>query len=616
MKKNCTLALLLVLAMVMACLTGCGSTAASSAPAASEQSASAPAEASEAPAAPAPADQAEESSTAEPDSAMPEEAVTDFTEANANNDYDGWREMLKTLHTELPITEDPVTLTYFLGYETSGLTYIEGGELENQQVWKWLAENTGVKMDLTVVDRANETDKFNLMIASGDYTDLMNISDYAAGPEAALNEDIIIDLGDYLEENMPNYSTIIHADQNVYTKVQDADMFLCVYPIKDQNANPGGLGTFVRKDWLEDLNLDVPTTYDELTDVLTAFKNEKGAIEPMSLFNTVSMQNGLLMGGFGSMAELSANAMGTDFGASFYQEDGKVVYGATQDGTRKFLSWLHELYDQGLINFENMQNRDVNPFGDLNAGEASRGETGYIFSNQPFGGNYSTMAADNGDPNCNWWPVQDVAEVSGQTIPFYEETSMVDTVGAAKISISSQCEDVETALQFLDYGYSYEGGLLYNYGFEEGSGHDVETWYYDDNNEPMFDGAALLSVAESTNLASGVVATKDLAGVVYDTRLSFEFGERELSCFDAWSTNKNGSNNLGSDVVLTSEESTEASAIYSDIITHVATSALQFINGAQDVDDDAVWDAYVKSIEDMNIDGLTEIIQTAYDRVN
>lgn len=78
----------------------------------------------------------------------------------------------------------------------------------------------------------------------------------------------------------------------------------------------------------------------------------------MSLFNTVSMQNGLLMGGFGSMAELSANAMGTDFAASFYQEDGKVVYGATQDGTRKYLSWLHKLYDQGLINFENMQNRD------------------------------------------------------------------------------------------------------------------------------------------------------------------------------------------------------------------------------------------------------------------
>lgn len=131
-------------------------------------------------------------------------------------------------------------------------------------------------MDLTVVDKANETDKFNLMIASGEYTDLMNISDYSAGPEAAHDEDIIIDLTDYIEENMPNYSTIIHADQNVYSKVQDADMFLCIYPIKDQNANPGGLGTFVRKDWLEDLNLDVPTTYDELTVVLGRLQEREG----------------------------------------------------------------------------------------------------------------------------------------------------------------------------------------------------------------------------------------------------------------------------------------------------------------------------------------------------
>ena len=120
MKKNCTLALLLVLAMVITCLAGCGSNTAASASAPAEQSASAPAE-SKAPAAPEAASQVEETSTQEPDSAIAE-GPADYTEANANNDYDGWREMLKTLHTELPITEDPVSLTYFLGYETSGLT--------------------------------------------------------------------------------------------------------------------------------------------------------------------------------------------------------------------------------------------------------------------------------------------------------------------------------------------------------------------------------------------------------------------------------------------------------------------------------------------------------------
>ena len=164
-------------------------------------------------------------------------------------------------------------------------------------------------------------------------------------------------------------------------------MFLKVYPVKDQIANPMGLGAFVRMDWLEDLDMEVPQTYDELTDVLRAFKTEKKAAEPMALFNTVSLQNGLLSGGFGSLAELSANGMGTNFANSFYQEDGEVIYGATADGTRKYLSWLHELNEEGLINFENMQNRETNPFSDMNAGYVADGTNGYIFSNQPIGGN-------------------------------------------------------------------------------------------------------------------------------------------------------------------------------------------------------------------------------------
>ena len=613
MKTN-ALALLLVMTLLLGLCAGCGTqTASSAAPAEPQENTEAASEiqepeASEAPETP---DAPEEASAVEEPSGS-----ADNTEANANMDFSAHQEMLKGLTTELPITEEEVTLTYFMGFETNSLNYIEGGDLMNHQVWAWLRENTGVTVDLTVVDKTSQTDKFNLMIASGEYTDLLNIGDFTSGTEAAYEEDIIIDLGDYLETEMPNYYQIINSDQTVLEEVQDGDMFLRIYPIKDQIANPTGIGAFIRQDWLEDLNMDVPQTYDELTEVLKAFKNEKGATEPMALFNTVSLQNGLLSGGFGSLAELSTNAMGTNFSNSFYQEDGKVIYGATADGTRKYLSWLHELYTEGLIDFENMQNRETNPFSDLNAGCAADGTNGYIFSNQPFGGNYSTMAADQyGDGDCNWWPVQDVAEEAGQTIPFFEENSLVDSTGASAISISSQCDDVEAALQFLDYGYSYEGSLLYNFGFQKGSGHDVETWDFDSEGVPTFDADAMNSIA-TTNIASSVVATKDLAGVVFDARLAFEFGERELSCFEAWSTNKNTNNILSSDTILTSEESTDASAIYSDIITYVGTSALQFINGDMDVNDDTVWNDYVANIEGMNIGGLTEIIQTAYDRAN
>ncbi len=608
--KTKLLALLLMAAMLLTVCVGCGNDTAVS-------SASSKEEVSAEPEVPATEDEeVPQEDSQEAPAPVEEEGSADFTQANANNDFSGYKEMLKGLTTSLPVVEDEVTLSYFLGYETAGLKYIDGGTLDNQQVWKWLQENTGVTFDLTVVDKANESDKFNLMIASGDYTDMFSIANYAAGAEAAYEEEVIIELTDYIEEYMPNYWTIINSDQKIYDEVQDANMNLVIYPIKDEVANPGGLGTFIRMDWLEELDLEVPQTYEELTDVLRAFKTEKGATEPMSLFSTVSLQNGLLMGGFGASAELSANAMGTNYANSFYQVDGEVVYGATQEGTRKYLSWLHDLYEEELINFENMQNRETNPFGELNATAAANGSTGYIFSNQPFGGNYSAMAASQfGDENCNWWPVQDVAEEKGQTIPFYEENTLVDT-SAAQISISTQCDDVEAALQFLDFGYSYEGALMYNFGFQKGSGEGTyETWDYVDG-KPTFDGDALAQVADTTNIASGIVSTKDLAGIVVDTRLSFEFGERELSCFSAWSTNKNTSNNLGSDVTLTAEEGTDASAIYSDIITHVGTCALQFINGDLDINDDAVWDDYVATVEAMNIAELTDIIQTAYDRVN
>lgn len=109
---------------------------------------------------------------------------------------------------------------------------------------------------------------------------------------------------------------------------------------------------------------------------------------------------------------------------------------------------------------------------------------------------------------------------------------------------------------------------------------------------------------------------KALAGIVYDTRLSFSFGERENACFDAWSTNKNANNILGSATTLTAEENTDASAIYSDILTYVATEVLKFINGSMDVNDDAVWNDYVSKIEAMGIDELTDIVQGAYDRAN
>ena len=610
---------LLVAAMLIGILAGCGSQPSQSAADLSSQPGSAEA-ASEAPdiqeAAQTESGDTEETEQEDVESAEePAEETADFTESNASMDFGPWQEFLKSLTTELPVVDEPETISYFFGFESSSLNYIPGGVLENHQIWSALEDITGVKVDMTVVESTTASDKLNLMLASGDYTDLMDMSSYTSGVDSAYDQEIIIDMEDYLEENMPNYWAIINADRKLYGEVQDSGKFLAIYPIKDEVANPQDMGAFIRMDWLEDLNMEVPTTYDELTAVLEAFKSEKGAIEPMALYNTINMSDGLLMGGFGSMAELSANNMTGSALSAYYQVDGEVIYGATQDGTRKFLSWLHQLYEKGLIDFENMQNRYINPFGELTAVACADGSVGYMHTNQPFGGNYSVLAAsDYNDPDCNWWPVQDVAETSGQAIPFFEEVTLVDNY-ATILSVSTQCTNVETALKFLDFGYSYEGSLLYNFGYQKGSGHETESWDYNEEGRPEFD-PAVFEPYGATVIGSTVMCTKDLAGVVVDTRLAFEFGDRENACFDAWKTNKKPEQILGSATQFTAEEGQDAASIYSDILTYVATSALEFINGSRDVDDDGVWNDYVSTIESMNLSDLTEIVQGAYDRAN
>lgn len=516
-------------------------------------------------------------------------------------DFTAHKELLKSLKTQLPITTEDVTLTYWIAFETAMLKYIEDSDLNNHPIFKNMKDLTGVHIELIMNDRNTFQEKFNLMIASGNWADFWAAENYTAGVSNAYEEGLILDLTDLIAEYAPNYTTIINSDSDIKSGVTTEDgLLLNFYNIKDEVATPTARGTFIRQDWLDDLNMTVPTTYDELHDVLTAFKVEKGAEEPMLMYNTIVPDlDGLLIGGYGTNAVLSDQTMG-DAIKGYYQVDGTVLYGATQEGTREFLRMLNQFKNEGLINFENMLKREGNPFADITAGYAANGVTGYFHNNQPFGGVYGGMSQD---PNINFWPVQDVAETSGQIIPFFEEITLVAL--PSSLCISSTCAYPEIAVSWCDYWYSYDGYLLANYGQQ---GVD---WDFDENGVPQYN-PDVLAQYETVNLAFSSFTTRDLPYVQADNRLAFSFDDRENACFEAWSTNKNNDCIIGSKCVFNIEETTAAANIYGDILTYVSTSALQFINGDLSLDSD--WDNYVATIEGMNLSGLTALVQSAYDR--
>lgn len=89
--------------------------------------------------------------------------------------------------------------------------------------------------------------------------------------------------------------------------------------------------TYVRKDWLDRLGMDVPTTYDEFIEMLTRFKNEiPECTAPYTAPGLKSTQ---------ALPEFYQGAT-----ADYVKVDGKWVDGMAQDNMLTALQNLQDAY--------------------------------------------------------------------------------------------------------------------------------------------------------------------------------------------------------------------------------------------------------------------------------
>ena len=92
--------------------------------------------------------------------------------------------------------------------------------------------------------------------------------------EYGVVQGIFIPLDDLIEEYMPIYNERVTMDPSIVEslKASDGKMYSIGY-IVAQDIHSGNMD-FINKTWLDNLGLEMPTTIDELTDVLRAFRDE------------------------------------------------------------------------------------------------------------------------------------------------------------------------------------------------------------------------------------------------------------------------------------------------------------------------------------------------------
>lgn len=243
-----------------------------------------------------------------------------------------------------PETEK-VSLTA-LQYELENQTL----DFDNMWFFQQIEEQTGVHVDFDVVKHSDWTNRVNLMFASGRYHDLilrgsLDVEDYG------VTQHVILPLDDYLEEYMPTYFSRLPIDNAGRTLPSSDGKMYYVGFLLSQGINTNG-HFFINKAWLDKLGLSVPTTTEELTEVLRAFKNGdpngNGLADEIPYEATFADVNTGLYNAF--------SAFGIPMNEHFVHlsADGKVLFMPEEDGFRACVEWLHSLCQEGLLDVESL----------------------------------------------------------------------------------------------------------------------------------------------------------------------------------------------------------------------------------------------------------------------
>lgn len=248
---------------------------------------------------------------------------------------------------KLPLAE-PVTINVMAVADPSVSV-----DYENMAFWKMVEEETGVKVNWTVAKADEFTQKKNLMIASGEYPDVIFGGGISSSEEESygVEQQILVPLDEYMnEECMPNYYSLLETRPNFKKQMIATDGHIYSVSRAWEIGYDSGGHIFINKQWLDNLELEVPETMDEFEDVLRAFKerdpNGNGQADeiPLELVlkDDASCAVTNLFGIFGQL----------DVPGHLVLENDKVIFSAAQEGYRKGLEWIHRAYADGLIDTE------------------------------------------------------------------------------------------------------------------------------------------------------------------------------------------------------------------------------------------------------------------------
>lgn len=503
-------------------------------------------------------------------------------------------------------SEKQVSTLRMLG-PTSGNKYIKFEDREQYPVWKeidTLLNNAGLKLDYEWVPAEQYDVVLKTRMASGsDLPDIVNIT--KLDNTTVLNlakQGVFLDLNPLIEKYSNGNIKKMYDTEFPYAKKSttspDGKMYwfsnLHKKTYQGKDPAPVSLTMLIRKDWLDKLNLPVPTAADEYLETLKKFRdndaNGNGKKDEILSYPYPGLFNGAIVQWFG---------LGTDITAVDV-ENKKVVSPWYQDGIKDYFRFMQRLVKEGLLDTSLIEAKGEQVQQKMTDNQVAS-LTDYNLENyqEPTirgGGEYLPLmplkAVDNITPAAQLEP------------PFLIFN---------KYAITKNCKDLEAAIKFFDMVYSDKYADLMFWGIEG------QTYKIESNGAKVFlnngsaeDMAKTKQVTGNSLLGDTVFPRVQFANLEYElSRLPQSKVDHELQILKYKPYYVNMNNNF---LAIPDEKQLETKTkILTNLNTYSSELATKLVLGQKSLDD---WDQYIAELKKLGLDQLIEIDQQLLDRYN
>ena len=317
--------------------------------------------------------------------------------------------------------------------------------------------NAHISIDWHEADGYASTVAATLLMDVSELPDIVNPYDF--GIMDLADDGLVVALDDYLEF-MPDIVNAVGEERMDAWRQADGH----IYSIPSVSSVQGSQSMLVRKDWLDELQMDMPETWEDWVALWRGIRdhdlNGNGDTEdeiPLALSYGEDGEKcmTMLMNAFGIKASADCQFCILD--------DGTYTMVYEHPKYQEFLNTVAELYKEGIIR------RDFDTYSYNKIEEMMKNNVLGTTMTWAAAASTSEYLRENGDEDALWMAVAPVRGPGGDQMIQERElvsSSWCITAGAKKAG------KVENIVRLFNWCFTREGSWLYNYGIE-GVSYDV-----------------------------------------------------------------------------------------------------------------------------------------------